>query len=118
MFSASPSAFASLHAWRRPWRAALLALLLLAAQSLALAHGVLHGSGPVDGDTAALFHDHEADGAQCRLIDGLVGAGATAPVATVWTVGPAVHAAPLPASLPPRPQTQRQTHQARAPPSA
>ena len=54
-----------LHAW-------LLAAVLLLAQGLGMAHGFAHA--PSAGDTWS--QDHEAGGAECRLIDQLAHADA------------------------------------------
>jgi hypothetical protein len=60
-----------------PWRAWLLALLLLAAQAAGLAHRIAHAS-PAGGATAQSVWkaDHEAGSADCLLVDQLCHADA------------------------------------------
>ncbi len=63
----------------KPLQAWLLALLLLAAQALGLAHRIQHAPGPGAAPAAAAVaaapaswaDGHDAGGAECRLIDQL-----------------------------------------------
>lgn len=108
--------------------------LLLAAQWLALAHRIAHGPLAAPGHPDApghareadhlgqavghLFDHHDADSAQCRLIDGAAQALATAPAmaaAAAFSPGSRWIAALAAA---PRPAAPEGLPQARAPPSA
>ncbi len=101
-----------LHAW-------LLAMLLLGAQALGLAHRVAHGlGGSVAAVQKAWSGDHEAGGAECRLVDQLAHADALssnpAPAAAV----PAALTAEVDGAASSLPQAAPAAYRARAPPQA
>ena len=75
-----------------PFHAWLLAAVLLLAQGLGLAHGIEHAPSAA----GARSEDHEAGGAECRLIDQLAHAdalcGGDAPALALVRVGDAAFA--------------------------
>lgn len=90
---------------RRAFHAALLALALVGAQALGLAHRVLHGqappaqlgasaAAPTAGGTA--FDAHEPGSIECRLLDQVAHADGLA--ATAWPALPPRVPAPAPAA--------------------
>ncbi len=104
-----------MRAWRRPVGAALLALALVAAQALGLAHVVAHGPPSSAGagdrpgaelgigahacaEESTLFGSHEEGGAECRLFDEATQADALK--AAAWPALPPRASTRLSASAP------------------
>ena len=103
----------------RRWAALAFALALLCAQSLGLLHGLSHGPG--HGSAASAHHDwfagHDADGAQCRLVDQLAHHDALTPADAPTVVAQAFDAAPQAWPDPAPRRAESRAFQARAPPA-